>query len=129
MMNVTFLAANTLSWGEAASRAGIVTLVGVSVIFLVLAILWGAIEIMHALLQKDKKKTSEASAPAVGVPNPEDAAVAAAIAAAIAASEDDGAIVAAITAAIIAARAEEGDTTPFRVVSFQRRPAARTRRF
>ena len=48
------------------------------------------------------------------------AVIAAAIAAALAAGEDDGATVAAITAAIIAARAEEGCTTPFRVVSFKR---------
>lgn len=131
MMNIPVVlatAAETLTQGERASTAGTVTLMGMLTIFAVLAILWAVIEIMHALLHKGEKKEKEprpkktAPAPA---PNQDDAAIAAAIAAALAASEDDGATVAAITAAITAARAEEGKTTPFRVVSFKR--AERTR--
>jgi glutaconyl-CoA decarboxylase len=53
-------------------------------------------------------------------PKQDDAAIAAAIAAAMAAAEDNGALVAAITAAITAARAENGESGSFRVVSFKR---------
>ncbi len=112
-----------LNWGERASAAGTVTLMGMVTIFAVLAILWAMIEIMHAVLHKGEKKEKEprpkktAPAPA---PKTDDAAIAVAIAAALAAAEDDGAIVAAITAAITAARAEAGETGAFRVVSFKR---------
>ncbi len=110
-------------FGENASKAGIVTLQGMLTIFLVLAILWAAIEIVHRLLHgapkkspKDQKVQKEA-APAG---NAQDATVAAAIAAALAANEDEGAVVAAITAAITAHRAEQGESGGFRVVSFKR---------
>ena len=94
---------------------------------LVLSILWAAIEIMHRVIVGKEKKPEAAkteptvaSAPAV---SSDDAAVAPAHAA----SEDDGALVAAITAAIIAARADEGCTGGFRVVSFKRTAGARKR--
>ncbi len=126
MMKVSVVlaaAVETINWGERASTAGTVTLMGMVTIFAVLAILWAMIEIMHAVLHKDEKKEKEPrqkkAAPAP-VPNQDDAAIAAAIAAALAAAEDDGAIVAAITAAITAARAEAGETGAFRVVSFKR---------
>jgi sodium pump decarboxylase gamma subunit len=102
------------------SQAGVVSLMGMVTIFVVLALLWAAVEIMHRVLHRDEKakKSTEASAPTtVGT---DDAAIAAAIAAALAAAEDDGAVVAAITAAITAARAEAGETGAFRVVSFKR---------
>jgi len=133
MMNTVFaLAADGMSWSERASTAGSVTLQGMLVIFVALAILWAAVEIMHALLSKDKtkaseQKASEQKAPAAAADN-SDAAIAAAIAAALAASEDDGAVVAAITAAITAARAEEGNQSPFRVVSFKRAASANSKR-
>ena len=126
--------AQGLSWGERSSTAGIVSLQGMLTIFAVLAILWGAVELMHRLLRKDEKKSApkqkgsdKAEAPA---PNAEDAAVAAAIAATLAAYEDSGATVAVITAAITAMREEEGCTGGFRVVSFKRAQAIdRRRRF
>ena len=102
------------------SQAGVVSLMGMVTIFVVLALLWAAVEIMHRVLHRDEKakKSTEVSASAtVGT---DDAAIAAAIAAALAAAEDDGAVVAAITAAITAARAEAGETGAFRVVSFKR---------
>ena len=126
MINVpVFLTAGqSINWGERASTAGTVTLMGMVTIFAVLAILWAMIEIMHAVLHKGEKKEKEPcakkAAPAAPAPNQDDAAIAAAIAAALAAAEDDGAIVAAITAAISAARAEAGETGDFRVVSFKR---------
>lgn len=132
MMNLSFALAakDAINWGERASTAGTVTLMGMVTIFSVLAILWAMIEIMHALLHKgektekavSKKETAKAPAP-MG-----DAAIAAAIAAALAASEDDGAVVAAITAAISAQRAEEGNTSEFRVVAFKRVGRANGRR-
>ena len=125
------------SFSFRASTAGIVSLQGMLTIFLVLAIIWGAIEIMHRLLSRGddpkpkrepkpaKPKTTEPqSTPA---PNADDAAIAAAIAVALAASEDEGATVAAITAAISAALAEDGYTGNFRVVSFKRAATNRRR--
>lgn len=124
-------ASEILPFNERASQAGIVSLQGMLTIFLVLAILWGAIEIMHRLLvgkeEKPAKQKHTEATPSEPSANAEDAAVAAAIAAALAASEDDGALVAAITAAITAARAEEGCTSGFRVVSFKRANASRKR--
>jgi sodium pump decarboxylase gamma subunit len=114
--------------GENATTAGIVTLQGMLTIFLVLSILWAAIEIVHRVIhgapEKPKKEEKPKTAP---VGNAQDAAVAAAIAAALAANEDDGAVVAAITAAITAHRAEQGEQGAFRVVSFKRHSNARKR--
>ena len=102
------------------SQAGIVFLMGMVTIFVVLALLWVAVEIMHRVLHRDEKEKKSTVTSGSVVGNPDDAAIAAAIAAALAAAEDDGAVVAAITAAITAARAEAGETAPFRVVSFKR---------
>ena len=130
MTNIPFALA-AINWGERASTAGTVTLMGMLIIFVVLAILWAAIEIMHALLTRGKKKeatpTSEKKANAAPG-QADDGAIAAAIAAALAASEDEGATVAAITAAISAMRAEEGCDSGFRVVSFKRVGRANGRR-
>ncbi len=112
------------------SQAGIVSLMGMATIFMVLALLWAAVEIMHRLLHRDEKrekpaKVKKAAPVATVAPKTDDAAIAAAIAASLAATEDSGALVAAITAAITAARAEAGESGAFRVVSFKR--AERTR--
>ena len=109
---VFLTAAGTLGFGERASTAGIVTLQGMLTIFLVLSILWGAIEIMHRVLHKDKKETKKESAPA--------AAPAPVVTPAPVEVQDDGAIIAAITAAIMAMRSESGESSAFRVVSFKR---------
>ena len=107
---VFLTATGTLGFGERASTAGIVTLQGMLTIFLVLSILWGAIEIMHRVLHKDKKETKKESAPAAApVVTPAPVEV-----------QDDGAIIAAITAAIMAMRSESGESSAFRVVSFKR---------
>lgn len=104
------------TFAENAKEAGIVTLLGMVAIFSVLAILWGVIELLHRGLnlpaKRSAKKAEKATAaplmieetPATEEPN----------------ESDDGEIVAAITAAITAARAEKGQTTGFRVVSFRR---------
>lgn len=104
-----------LSASERVSTAGIVTLQGMLTIFAVLAILWGAVELMHRILHREKPKTAEKKdETAVAVTTVGDTEVDAAPA------TDDGAIIAAITAAITAARANEGNTGAFRVVSFKR---------
>ena len=135
MYNSIVMLASGLSASERTSTAGIVTLQGMLTIFAVLAILWGATEIMHRVIHRDsgekKPRTDEPkdSTPTQPMPNADDAAIAAAIAATLAAREDDGALVAAITAAITAARAEEGSTGAFRVVSFKRAQNSNRKRF
>ncbi len=133
MSNFVFALAKAIPFSERASEAGIVTLQGMLMIFAVLAILWAAVEAMHAILhrgdKKEKKPTEKKKVvePKNDAPATNDAMIAAAIAAAMAASEDDGATVAAITAAISAMRVEEGCTGGFRVVSFKRVPHGRRR--
>lgn len=124
------LTSNTASFSERASEAGIVTLQGMVMVFAVLAILWGAVEIMHFVLHrgdnKEKKKqvaTVEKNTDASV--NDNDAAI---VATTAGASGNDGATVAAIMAAISAMRAEEGNTNGFRVVSFKRVERANGRR-
>ena len=139
MMNVFALAAKNgeeMTFSERASTAGIVSLQGILTIFLVLTILWGAIELLHyALVGRKEKSVKESSAkkavssaPVAKETPADDAAIAAAIAAAMAASSDDGAVVAAITAAISEQLASEGYNGGFRVVSFKRVGRAKNRR-
>ena len=134
-MNQAFaLMAGGMDLAEMSGTAITVALQGMLTIFAALATLWGVIEIMHRALHKQKKapkvKNDEVAVVAsASVPNPEDAAVAAAIAATLAAYEDSGATVAAITAAISATLAEEGYTGGFRVVSFKRVGTKKNRAF
>ena len=120
MMNVFALAADNaagMSFAQRAATAGIVTLQGILTVFVVLAVLWGAVELMHYVLvgrkeqaQKKEQNVEQEATPAPVVENvPTPAPV-----------SDDGAIVAAITAAISAQLASEGYTGGFRVVSFKR---------
>ena len=119
---IALAAEESLSWGDRATTAGTTALLGMVTIFCVLALLWGAIELMHKLIFREKgiEKAPKTKDKTPVASSQDDAAIAAAIAASIAASEDDGAVVAAITAAISAMRAEEGHHEAFRVVSFKR---------
>ena len=122
MMNLTVALAALDDFGERASLSGIVTLQGMLTIFLVLSILWAAIEIMHHVLYKDKKaakKEQKTEHQKVSITVAAPAPVVTAAPAPVAES-DDGAIVAAITAAILAMRADSGESGAFRVVSFKR---------
>lgn len=105
------------TFAENAKEAGIVTLIGMVAIFSVLAILWGVIELLHFGLNLPAKRKAKKANAAVADPLVSDPVVPAAEQPD---ETDDGAIIAAITAAITAARAEEGQTTGFRVVSFRR---------
>ena len=115
-MNGMALLANGMSFGEALAQAGIVALQGMFTIFAVLAVLWGAIEVMHYLVHRKEKQSNGKQEQAEPVRSAEVAEPTPAPAVA----EDDGVLVAAITAAISAAMAEEGYTGGFRVVSFKR---------
>lgn len=118
--------AEELSFSQRLSQAGIVSLQGMLTIFLVLTILWGAIEVMHSVLHRKKKKKKiktfiESSAAAEKPAETSEAK-------AFGTPEDDGAVVAAIVAAIRAMRAEEGNTGAFHVVSFKRADSVKKRK-
>ena len=89
---------------------GQMLLIGMSVVFSVLLILWGALELFHlivtklpAALEKKRAKANAAEVqPAAAVPD-----------------EDDSELVA-VFAAAIAAASEENPAGSFRVVSFRR---------
>lgn len=127
------------TFAERAGVAGSVTLLGMVAIFVVLALLWGVIEVLHRVLNHGGKTETEAAAPVSApkkqpaprtekpkkAPQSAKAATAAATAAPTAMATDDGALVAVITAAVAAAMAEDGYQGGFRVVSFRRMPTRR----
>lgn len=117
------LTANGRSFLENAQEAGIVTLLGMVAIFLVLALLWGIIEILHRVLGVTEKPSGQTKAEKNEPAAPEASAVQPVVQ-----ETEDGALIAAITAAISASLAEQGYTGGFRVVSFKRVPAHRTGR-
>ncbi len=105
------------------------TLVGMLIIFAVLAAIWAVLAVFKLIFAgRSEKKTV---APAQSTPAPANAAtpavsaVAAPKAAQAAPASSDGEIVAAITAAITLMREAEGTTGTFRVVSFRRTGGAR----
>ena len=111
--------------GDAIKYALEMTLLGMGMIFSVLAILWGVLAIFKLVFARPKKekKNSEApkSEPAVNV-------TAEPVAAPVAAT-DDSELVAILTAAIAAYEAEQNpDATPasFRVVSYRRTNGGRS---
>ena len=109
---------------EAWTKALEVTILGMGMVFAVLAILWFALVIFKTVFAKDQNKSKkvEVSAPA-SVAEPEPVAEA-----------DDGELIAVISAAIAAYRAEEEgcvgeDVNGFRVVSFKRAAKGRAWNF
>lgn len=119
------------TFAERAGVAGSVTLLGMVAIFVVLALLWGVIEVLHRVLNLGGKTETTAPAPAPRkqpaprTEKPKKAATAVATAVPNVTVTDDGALVAVITAAVAAAMAEEGYQGGFRVVSFRRTPTRR----
>ena len=107
--------------GEAVIKAVEVTVLGLGMVFLVLAILWGVLAIFKVLFSGEKKsEKTNADLPVAPVAEPEP----------VEAEADDGELIAVITAAIEAYRASEsgGDENyagGFRVVSFKRAGAGR----
>lgn len=86
------------------------TLIGLTIVFGVLAIIWLVLSLFKVVFYKDPNKKSEEKAAPVAEPAP----------APLVTVSDNGAVVAAIIAAITAMRNEEGNTGAFRVVSFKR---------
>lgn len=120
MMNLPALLTKTdMTFGERAAEALSMVVMGVVMVFTVLAIIMGVLMIMERVFSgkakggEGKKETPKPAAEkTVIAPVP-----------VVQATEDDGAVIAAITAAISAMLAESGDTTyqgGFRVVSFKR---------
>ena len=91
------------------SYGGQMLLIGMSVVFAVLLLLWGALELFHLVVSTIEKKRTKAPAPKpAAVPAVE-----------VAASDDESELVA-VMAAAIAAASEENPEGSFRVVSFRR---------
>ena len=117
---------------EAWKYVGEMTLLGMGMIFAVLALLWGILAVFKLIfVGKSPKAPKEPRAPKTMVSKtasateaPDDA-ISAVIAASIQAYQEDEArsntaLVAVLTAAVAAYRAEEGSEGGFRVVSFKR---------
>lgn len=121
MLNIYALAdaAEVVDYGGAFSAerlalAGQMTLIGMGMIFAVLAILWGVLAIFKLIFAREPKKNKQEAAPMAEAP-------AEAVAEPVA--TDGGELIAVITAAVAAYRAaEEGtaDAGSFRVVSFRK---------
>lgn len=112
MTTVLNLAVDGASLGERIGTALTDSLLGISVVFAALIILWVVIEIFHACISKATeraKKKDEASEAVTETSAPESA---------VTEEEDEAAIVAAITAAISVMT--EAPVGSFRVVSFKR---------
>ncbi len=95
---------------------GISTLVfGMLVVFAVLILIWGILELFHYIFTSTQKKGSTSATPTskATTPSPTPAPVVAQPAQA-----DDGALIAAITAALMMTMQKDAST--FRVVSFRR---------
>ncbi|MBE6546902.1 MAG: hypothetical protein E7668_05635 [Ruminococcaceae bacterium] len=113
--------------GEAWRYAGEMTLLGMGMIFAVLAILWGVLAIFKVIFAgktpkapKEKAPKAKTETPAAVSDEPSDEVKAVLAATVRAVQEDDAATVAVLTAAVAAYRAQEGTDGAFRVVSFRR---------
>ena len=98
------------SAGEKFAYGGQMLLIGMSVVFSVLLILWGALELFHLIVTKlpaalEKKRAKQTEAPTEPVAE---------------IAEDDDSETVAVIAAAIAAASEENPAGSFRVVSFRR---------
>ena len=113
--NATDLMNNPMGFGERVLMGLQVTLFGMAVVFAVLILLWGILEIFRVLFYELPKKKAESAKPA----EPETPAPAPAEEPVETVEEtDDAEIVAAITAAISVVM--DKPQTSFRVVSFRR---------
>lgn len=115
---------NSMIWTLASAEGSVAlttTLQGMLMVFAVLALLWGAVEIMRVTLAKNPQK-GKGTVERKETPAPKASQATASIPQASTApqTDADGALVAAITAAIAATLAQEGYTGGFRVVSFKR---------
>lgn len=100
--------------GDVFKSGGSYAIVGLLTIFVVLAIIWGLLELFHLLSNRKPTKSTEPETATPAAPAP------VATPAAPAADSDDEEIVAVIAAAIAAAQ-NENPLGSFRVVSFKRK--------
>ena len=111
------LLSDTLSWGDRLNYMWVGVLVGMLVVFSVLALLWLILEAFGAVARKGKKENKPVLAPAVVAPAPAPVPE-------TASTENDEEIVAAITAALAVymeeAKAANPSINGFRVVSFKK---------
>ena len=123
-MNMNFMigalaSMNTPPIGERVAEGFEIFVLGMLMVFAVLALLWGVLAIFKIVFydipQKKKENAERAADQAVKAEDTKPAPVA------VAPIEDNGAIVAAITAALTAYFAESGEYSGgFRVVSFRK---------
>ena len=110
------LLSDSLPWDDRLSYMGVGALMGMIVVFAVLALLWLILEIFGVVARRGQKTSEQpAPAPQVAAPAPKPEPVPA---------QNDEEIVAAITAALAVYLEETKATTPsvsgFRVVSFKK---------
>ncbi|MBQ2999654.1 MAG: OadG family protein [Clostridia bacterium] len=110
--------------------AGKMTLLGMLMIFSVLAVLWAVLAIFQVIFAGKTPKTpkvKEAKKKTVAAANDSDDVLGVVIAAGIGAYQEDKEreLVAVLTAAVSAYRASEGEHSEFRVVSFRRTSGGR----
>ena len=107
------------------TEGGYVAIMGIGIVFLVLALIWGVLELFRVFFYVlPNKKASENAADATPAPEKAPAQPASQPAPAAPVQHTDDSLIAAITAAITAYRAAEGNGTytgGFRVVSFKRK--------
>ncbi|NBI63771.1 hypothetical protein D3Z38_12065 [Clostridiales bacterium] len=96
---------HSLSMGEKLAGAGITTLMGMGITFVVLILLWACIAIMTKFTYRPNKETKAPSAAAAPVPTPVPTAAPAAPAVTAPANADDS-LIAVISAAIAAYESE-----------------------
>ncbi len=111
---------------DAWTYAGQMTLLGMVMVFAVLAILWCVLAIFKLIFAgKSPKEVKQEKAPAhkkaeEKAVQPNDAELMAVLSAAVAAHQNSDEMIAVLTAAVSAYRAQEGETSGFRVVAFKR---------
>ena len=104
------------TWIEKLQYGGEMLLIGMGTVFVVLATLWGCLELMHFLMEKFNNKTEESTkAENAAIPSQ---SIIAPVSTLSNENEDDE-IVAVIAAAIAAAQAEQPQLQ-FRAVAFKR---------
>lgn len=93
------------------SQGAVVAVIGICTVFVVLAILWGVLELMRVFFTAKKEKPAAPAAPAAPAPAP--------VAPSAAPAEDDSELIAVLTAAI-AASLNQTTTYNLKIKSYRR---------
>ncbi len=125
LTNVVNISALALD-GDTLTMMWQVPLLGMGMVFAVLGILWAVLSVFKLVFAGASPKTPKAQkAPAPQKiekkpEQPNDAELMAVLSAAVAAHQNSDEMIAVLTAAVSAYRAQEGETSGFRVVAFKR---------